>query len=104
MHPRNKLFRQLRDLWVSAEPGRRTVDLTDRLGIRAQAVSVMTTGSDGRTPPWWAILEIAHDLGLEVRVNHGGMVLTRSRGKDGSLATRKDDIVIEFSDDERRAL
>ena len=94
---RNALFRELYDRWMTAKKGRNGTALCAFLETRKQILSGYRTGHDGRTPPWWALVRMMHDLGLELRVTSDGCVLTGRRGKsDSGPATRSADVVLQY--------
>lgn len=81
--PVHATFSDLRDRWIAHESRRRKgarvtyQDVALRLGARPQQVAQWASGSDGRRAPWWAIVALAHDLGLEARVSTAGIRLAR---------------------------
>lgn len=86
--PMHWLFRELRDRWLSkGKKGevRRSRDLAQRFGVTPQSVSQWATGTDSsKVAPWWAILSLADELRLEVRVSASEVSLVRRRRKKQS--------------------
>jgi hypothetical protein len=96
---RHALFRTLYDRWMAAKPGRNGTALCAFLDdTRKQIVTGYRHNHPGRTPPWWVLVRMMADLGLELRVTDAGAVLTRRRGRgaDGP-GTRQGDEVIPFT-------
>lgn len=93
----NALFRDLRQRWLDAKPGRIGTHLCQRLETRKQLVTSWATGSDKKRAPWWAIMSLCDDLRLELRLTPDGVVLTRRRGRgEGGPSTRADDVVVPW--------
>jgi len=94
----NAIFRELRDRWLAAKPGRIGTNLCDFLETRKQLVSCYATGSDNRRPPLWVLMRLLDDLRLELRLTSDGVVITqrRGRGADGP-ATREADVVVPWT-------
>ena len=65
MLPRREIYKSLRNKWFK-KTGKSNVDLADLIGVRPQVASTYATGTDGRTPPWTAILALCAELGMEI--------------------------------------
>ena len=96
----NTLYRELKQRGLSAKPGRIGTHLCEFLETRKQLVSCYATGSDNRRPPMWVLMRMCKDLGLELRVNPQGVVLTKYRRSKNGLGTKKDDVVTEWLSEE----
>jgi len=95
--PRNRVFKVLRDLWLSAEKGRTSVKLGELLGVRKQKVSTFATGSDGYVPPWSILLRLAAELDRELRISRDGIVVTRVKRNDtGGLFIDEGDALVHL--------
>lgn len=82
--PPHAVFRDLRDRWVAKRKGRSSRALADHLTeclgrpILPQRVSQWASGSDpARGPSWDAVLLLADELGLAVRVTADSAELCR---------------------------
>lgn len=64
--PKNSLFRELRKIWISEESGRKSKDLAELLDVRQQHLSQWASGTDGREPPWWAVMRVAHEVNRQI--------------------------------------
>ena len=65
MLPRREIYKSLRNKWFK-KTGKSNRDLADLIGVRPQVASTYATGTDGRTPPWTAILALCEELELEI--------------------------------------
>ncbi len=63
--PRKKLFRELRDIFL-ARNGGLIKDICDLLGEVPQTVSAWASPNTRRSPPWWAIMRLCHELKFDV--------------------------------------
>jgi transcriptional regulator with XRE-family HTH domain len=83
--PMHWLFRELRERWLAKatkKNPRRSRDLADRFGTTPQAISQWASGTDpSKVAPWWAILALASELRLEVRISGEDVSLAKTRRK-----------------------
>lgn len=63
--PRREIYKSLRNKWFK-KTNKSNIDLANLIGVRPQVASTYATGTDGRTPPWTAILLLCEELGLEI--------------------------------------
>lgn len=79
--PLPPLFAELRRKWLTAESGRTSIQLAERLSVHPQRVSQWATGTDGRRPPWSAILSLCDELGYVVLVTPSNVHLRKVGGE-----------------------
>lgn len=81
--PMHWLFRELRSRWLEKSTKtnpRRSRDLAVRFGTTPQAISQWASGTDpSKTAPWWAILSLAEELRLEIRISSSEVSLAKRR-------------------------
>ena len=81
--PMHWLFRELRGRWLkkgTKTNPRRCRDLAVRFGTSPQAIAQWASGTDpSKTAPWWAILSLADELRLEVRISASEVSLVKRR-------------------------
>ena len=63
--PRRQIYKSLRTKWFK-KTNKSNVELARLIGVRPQVASTYATGTDGRTPPWTAILLLCEELNLEI--------------------------------------
>ena len=63
--PRKKLFKELRDIYL-ARNGVLIKDICEILGEVPQTVSAWASGNTRRSPPWWAIMRLCHELDYQI--------------------------------------
>jgi len=66
--PLPTLFADLRKEWLSAARGRSSNQLAEQFDVSPQRLSQWATGTDGRRPPWSAILSLCDELGYVVLI------------------------------------
>lgn len=63
--PRKKVFKELRDIYL-ARNGVLIKDICDLLEEVPQTVSAWASSNTRRSPPWWAIMRLCHELGYQI--------------------------------------
>lgn len=76
----HSVFSELRRRWLSEESGRTSHQLATKFNVSPQRVSQWATGTDGRKPPWSAILKLCDELGYVVLVTPSNVYLRRVGG------------------------
>ena len=77
--PLCEVFAELATEWHRRNPGTRSKDLAALLGVRPQLCSQWKTGTDGRRPPWNAIVLLCELCRRQVVVRPDGVHLAQLR-------------------------
>ena len=64
--PRKKIFKELRDIYLARNEGSLIKDLCEMLDEVPQTVSAWASSNTRRSPPWWAIMRLCHELNYEI--------------------------------------
>ena len=64
--PRREIYKSLKNIWIKENPHNTNRQLAQMIGVAPQVASTYATGTDGRTPPWSAIMTLCHELGYQV--------------------------------------
>lgn len=81
--PRKDIYAILREQYLE-KTGRRSWELADILDVTPQVCSTYATGTDKRTPPWWAILRLCQLLNCTIVIEPEGVRIVSSTQKDVS--------------------
>ena len=65
--PRREIYKKLKNIWLG-DTGKTNRQLAEMIGVSPQVASTYATGTDGRTPPWSAIMMLCNELGYQVVV------------------------------------
>jgi hypothetical protein len=77
--PLVQAFADLAAEWHQRNPGTRSKDLAALLGVRPQLFSQWKTGTDGRVPPWSALLLLCHLCRKQLVIRPDGVYLGQLR-------------------------
>lgn len=64
--PRREIYKSLKSIWIKTNSSNTNRQLAGMIGVSPQVASTYATGTDGRTPPWSAIMTLCHELGYQV--------------------------------------
>lgn len=79
--PRKDIYAILRQQFLE-QTNTRSRELAELLDVTPQVCSTYATGTDKRTPPWWAILRLCQLLKCEVIISPSGVKIVGSSKVD----------------------